>query len=254
MWTPDVYEGAPTPVTTFFTTAPKIAAMAIIVRLVVSAFPGIGNEWREIVVFLAVLSTVLGAFGGIGQRNIKRLMGYSSITNIGYILIGLSAGTSEGVASVLIYLAIYLVMSLGTFGVILAMRRPDGTAVEAISDLSGLAHTRPGMAFVLALMMFSLAGIPPLAGFFAKLYVFLAAVQAHLYWLAVLGVVASVVAAFYYLHVVKVMYMDEPNGEFQPMPATLRAVLAITGIFILFYFVDPGPLSAAAASAARSLF
>jgi len=254
MWTPDVYEGAPTPITTFFTTAPKIAAMALIVRLVVMAFPGITVEWQQIVTFLAVVSLLLGAFAGIGQRNIKRLMGYSAITNVGYILIGLAAGTSEGVQSVLLYLAIYLAMTLGTFGVIVAMRRPDGTAVEEISDLAGLARTRPAMAFVLAVMMFSLAGIPPLAGFFAKLYVFLAAVQAHLYWLAVLGVVASVVAAFYYVHIVKLMYMDEPVGEFGPMPRAVQAVLTLTSIFVLFYFVYPAPLSAAAATAARSLF
>ncbi|HVV93405.1 MAG TPA: NADH-quinone oxidoreductase subunit NuoN [Hyphomicrobiales bacterium] len=254
MWTPDVYEGAPTPITIFFSTAPKIAAMAIIVRLVVSAFPGITQEWREIMAFLAVISTVLAAFAAIGQRNIKRLMGYSSVANIGYMLIGLAAGTQQGVASVLIYLAIYLAMSLGTFAVILAMRRPDGGMVENIDDLAGLAKTQPWMAFAMATMMFSIAGIPPLAGFFAKLYVFMAAVQAGLYWLAVVGVVASVVGAYYYLRIVKIMYFDEPAGSFQPMPAMLRAVLTVTGIFIVFYFVYPAPLTAAAATAARSLF
>jgi NADH-quinone oxidoreductase subunit N len=218
------------------------------------AFPGITRQWQEIVAFLAVVSTILGAFAGIGQRNIKRLMGYSSISNIGYILIGLAAGTSGGVESVLIYLAIYLAMTLGTFGVILTMRRPDGTAVEGIADLAGLGRTRPGLAFVLAMMMFSLAGIPPLAGFFAKLYVFLAAVQAHLYWLAVLGVVVSVIGAYYYLRIVKVMYFDEPAGSFRRTPAAVQAVLTITGIFVLFFFVYPAPLTAAAATAARSLF
>jgi NADH-quinone oxidoreductase subunit N len=254
MWTPDVYEGSPTPITTFFTTAPKIAAMAIIVRLVATAFPGITQEWQEIVAFLAVISTVLAAFAAIGQRNIKRLMGYSSIANVGYILIGLAAGTEEGVASVVIYLAIYLAMSLGTFAVILAMRRPDGVAVENIDDLAGLARTQPWMAFAMATMMFSIAGIPPLAGFFAKLYVFMAAVQAGLYWLAVVGVVASVVGAFYYLRIVKIMYFDEPTGRFVPMPGVLKAVLTVTGVFVIFYFVYPAPLTAAAATAARSLF
>jgi NADH-quinone oxidoreductase subunit N len=254
MWTPDVYEGAPTPITTFFATAPKIAAMAIIVRIVASAFPGITGEWQEIMAFLAVCSTVLAAFAAIGQRNIKRLMGYSSIANVGYILIGLAAGTEQGVTSVLLYLAIYLAMTLGTFAVILAMRRPDGGMVESIDDLAGLARTQPWMAFAMATMMFSIAGIPPLAGFFAKLYVFMAAVQAGLDWLAVVGVVASVVGAYYYLRIVKIMYFDEPAGRFQPLPGVLQAVMTVTGVFIIFYFVYPAPLTVAAATAARSLF
>src|SRR5882757_1549269 len=191
MWTPDVYEGAPTPVTAFFSSAPKVAAIAIFVRASIIAFPAIVSQWQQIVVFVAIASMALGSFAAIGQTNIKRLMAYSSIGNMGYALIGLAAGTADGVQGVLVYMAIYVAMTLGTFCVILAMRRPDG-AVERISDLAGLARTKPAMAFWLAMMMFSLAGIPPLAGFFAKFYVFLAAIKAGLFALAVIGVVTSV--------------------------------------------------------------
>lgn len=253
MWTPDVYEGAPTPVTAFFAAAPKVAAMSVFVRVAMEAFPGITDEWRQIVVFIAIASMFLGAFAAIGQNNIKRLMAYSSIGNIGFILVGLAAGTEQGVQSVLIYLAIYLAMTLGTFAVIMSMRTKDGM-VETVEDLSGLSRTQPFLAFVMAMMMFSLAGIPPLAGFFAKFYVFRAAIQAELYWLAVIGVVASVVGAFYYLRIVKVMYFDEPRGHFQRMPFELQAVMAITGLFTFFYFVVPGPMAVAAGAAARSLF
>src|SRR5690606_31096215 len=218
MWTPDVYEGAPAPVTAFFASAPKVAAMAIFIRIVIEAFPQIADQWRQIVVFLAIASMLLGAFAAIGQRNIKRLMAYSSIGNVGYMLVGLAAGTAEGVQAVLIYLAIYVVMTLGTFAVILGMRHKNGGLVENVDDLAGLSRTDPFMAFVMAMMMFSLAGIPPLAGFFAKFYVFLAAIEAELYWLAVIGVLASVVGAFYYLRIVKIMYMDEPKASFERLP------------------------------------
>jgi NADH-quinone oxidoreductase subunit N len=253
MWTPDVYEGAPTPVTAFFAAAPKIAAIAMFTRATISAFPGVVPQWQQIVVFVAIASMVLGAFAAIGQRNIKRLMAYSSIGHMGFALIGLAAGTAEGVQGVLIYMAIYLAMTLGTFAVILAMRRPEGM-VENISDLSGLARTNPPLAFFLALLLFSLAGIPPLAGFFAKYYVFLAAIKAGLYGLAVIGVIASVVGAYYYLLIVKTMYFDEPAVGFQPVPSELKAVLGIAGLFNLLFFIYPAPLIDAATAAARSLF
>ena len=253
MWTPDVYEGAPTPVTAFFAAAPKIAAMAIFCRVATTAFPGIGPQWKQIVVFVSIASMALGAFAAIGQRNIKRLLAYSSIGHMGFALVGLAAGTADGVQGVLIYMAIYLAMTLGTFCVVLVMRRPGG-AVENISDLAGLARTHPGLAFFLGLLMFSLAGIPPLAGFFAKYYVFLAAINAGLYVLAVIGVIASVIGAYYYLLIVKTMYFDEPVEGFVPMPGELKAVLGITGLFTLLFFVYPAPLLNAAIVAAKSLF
>jgi len=253
MWTPDVYEGAPTPVTAFFAAAPKLAAMALTVRVLIAAFPAVTTEWRQIVVFLAIASMALGAFAAIGQTNIKRLMAYSSIGHMGYALVGLAAGTAEGVAGVVFYLAIYLAMTLGTFACILAMRR-GGRMVEDIDALSGLSRTNPAMAFLLAMLLFSLAGIPPLAGFFAKFYVFLAAIHAGLYALAVIGVLLSVVGAYYYLRIIKIMYFDAPAERFEPMPLTLAAALGLSGIFVLVYSVYPAPLVDAAGLAAKSLF
>jgi NADH-quinone oxidoreductase subunit N len=253
MWTPDVYEGAPTPVTAFFAAAPKIAGMAIFARATITSFPGIVPQWQQIVVFVAIASMVLGAFAAVGQRNIKRLMAYSSIGHMGFALIGLAAGTPEGIQGVLVYLAIYLAMTLGTFAVILSMRRGEGM-VEQIGDLSGLARSNPPLAFFLAMLLFSLAGIPPLAGFFAKYYVFLGAIKAGLYGLAVIGVLASVVGAYYYLLIVKIMYFDEPAPAFRPMPVELKAVLGLAGLFNLLYFLYPAPLIAAAGFAAKSLF
>jgi NADH-quinone oxidoreductase subunit N len=253
MWTPDVYEGAPTPVTAFFAAAPKVAGIAMFVRVTIVAFPGILTQWQQIVVFVAIASMALGAFAAIGQRNIKRLMAYSSIGHMGFALVGLAAGTQEGVQGVLIYIAIYVAMTLGMFACILSMRR-DGEMVEDIGDLAGLARTKPTMAFFLAMLLFSLAGIPPLAGFFAKFYVFLAAIKAGLFTLAVIGVVTSVVGAYYYLAIVKVMYFDEPAKPFEPMPRELGAVLAVTGLFNLLFFVYPSPLVEAANAAAKSLF
>jgi NADH-quinone oxidoreductase subunit N len=253
MWTPDVYEGAPTPVTAFFAAAPKVAAIAMFVRATIDAFPGIATQWQQIVVFVAIASMALGAFAAIGQRNIKRLMAYSSIGHMGFALVGLAAGTAEGIQGVLVYMAIYLTMTLGAFACILSMRRADGM-VEDIGDLAGLARTHPAMAFFLAMLLFSLAGIPPLAGFFAKFYVFLAAIKAGLYALAVIGVLASVVGAYYYLVIVKIMYFDEPAAGFSPMPRELKAVLGVTGLFNILFFVYPGPLVTAAAVAAKSLF
>ena len=253
MWTPDVYEGAPTPVTAFFAAAPKVAGIAMFVRATVVAFPGITAQWQEIVVFVAIASTLLGSFAAIGQRNIKRLMAYSSIGHMGFALIGLAAGTPEGVQGVLVYMSIYLTMTLGVFAVILSMRRSDGM-VESIDQLAGLARTHPTMAFFLAMLLFSMAGVPPLAGFFAKFYVFLAAIKAGLYVLAVIGVLASVVGAYYYLAIVKIMYFDEPAEGFVPMPDEIKIVLAVCGLFNILFFLYPGPLIGVASAAAHSLF
>jgi NADH-quinone oxidoreductase subunit N len=253
MWTPDVYEGAPTPVTAFFAAAPKVAAIAVFARVSIEAFPNVMAQWQQIVIFVSIASMVLGAFAAIGQTNIKRLMAYSSIGHVGYALVGLSAGTVAGVQGVLVYMAIYVAMTLGAFACILAMRR-QGTAVEEIDELAGLSSTHPAMAFMLAALLFSLAGIPPLAGFFAKFYVFLAAIEAGLYVLAVIGVLASVVGAFYYLRIVKIMYMDEPKPAFERMAAPLGLVLGVSGLFVILFFVYPGPIVAAAELAAKSLF
>ncbi len=253
MWTPDVYEGAPTPVTAFFASAPKIAAMAIFARATISAFPAITVQWQQIVVFVSIASMALGSFAAIGQTNIKRLMAYSSIGHMGFALVGLAAGTADGVQGVLVYLAIYLTMTVGTFGVILAMRR-DGGAVEEIADLSGLARSNPALAFFLGLLMFSLAGIPPLAGFFAKYYVFLGAIKAGLYTLAVIGVVTSVVGAYYYLRIVKTMYFDEAAPAFSPIPVTIKAIIAVGGLFNLLFAFVAAPIVNAATAAAKSLF
>ncbi len=253
MWTPDVYEGAPTPVTAFFAAAPKVAGIAIFARATVVAFPGITTEWQQIVVFVSIASMALGSFAAIGQRNFKRLMAYSSIGHMGYALVGLAAGTAEGVQGVLVYMSIYVAMTLGTFAVILAMRR-DGKLVENIGDLSGLASTHPTMAFFLGVLLFSLAGIPPLAGFFAKFYVFLAAIKAGLFTLAVIGVLTSVIGAYYYLAIVKIMYFDAPARGFERMPALLRVVLGVSGLANILFFVYPAPLLGAATVAAKSLF
>ena len=256
MWTPDVYEGAPTPVTAFLAAAPKVAAMALTVRVVIDAFAPLTSDWQQIVVFVSIASMALGAVAAIGQTKIKRLMAYSSIGHMGYALVGLAAGTAGGVRGVLIYMLIYIVMTLGTFACILAMERRDGVA-EDIDDLAGLSRTNPFMATMLTLLMFSLAGIPPLAGFFAKYVVFLAAVEAELWPLAVIGVLASVIGAYYYLRIVKVMWFDEPVEEFVPMPMELRTVIAASGVFMLAYVVVEliaEPFGAAANAAARSLF
>lgn len=253
MWTPDVYEGAPTPVTAFFAAAPKVAGIAIFVRVTMVAFPAITYEWQQIVVFVSIASMTLGAFAAIGQRNFKRLMAYSSIGHMGFALVGLAAGTPEGVQGVLIYMVIYVAMTLGVFAVILAMRR-DGVLVENIGDLAGLARTSPTMAFFLAMLLFSLAGIPPLAGFFAKFYVFLAAIKAGLFTLAVIGVLASVVGSYYYLLIVKIMYFDEPVKSFESMPGRLRVVLGVSGLLNILFFAYPAPILVAATVAAKSLF
>lgn len=253
MWTPDVYEGAPTPVTTFFASAPKVAAVAIATRVIITAFPGALAQWQQVIVFMALASMTLGSFAAIAQTNIKRLMAYSSIGHMGFALVGLAAGTQAGVQGVITYMAIYMVMTLGAFAAILSMR-VDGRPVEQITDLAGLSRNDPTMAFFLAMLMFSLAGVPPLAGFFAKFYVFMAAVEAHLYWLAVLGILTSAVSAYYYLRIVKIMYFDEPGKAFDTSTFTQRTVLALGALAMLLFWVNPAPLIRAAGFAAQSLF
>jgi len=253
MWTPDVYEGAPTPVTAFFAAAPKVAAMALFVRVMVGPFAAVTHDWQQVVTFVSVASMLLGAFAAIGQTNIKRLMAYSSIGHMGFALVGLAAGTQAGVQGVIIYLLVYMAMTLGTFACILAMRRND-EMVENIDDLAGLARTNPIMAFMLGMLLFSLAGIPPLAGFFAKFYVFLAAIQSGLYVLAVIGVLASVVGSYYYVRIVKIMYFDDPVGGFQPMSTELRAVLGVSGAFVLLFIFVAGQIGSAAELAAKTFF
>src|ERR1700746_345231 len=241
MWTPDVYEGAPTPVTAFFASAPKVAAMAVFARATLTAFPGIVTQWQQILVFVSIASMALGSFAAIGQKNIKRLMAYSSIGPLGFALGGLAAGTAEGAQGVLVYIAIYVVMTLGSFAIILAMKR-DGQAVENISDFAGLSSTTPLIAFLFAMLLFSLAGVPPLAGFFAKWYVFTAAIHANLFTLAVIGVVTSVVGAFYYLSIVKVMFFDDPLSKLDPTRVEVGSVLVIAGFLNILFCVLPGPL------------
>ena len=254
MWTPDVYEGAPTPVTAFFAAAPKVAAMALIIRVVTVPFGGVTHDWQQIVIFLSIASMVLAAFAAIGQNNLKRLLAYSSIGHVGFALVGLSAGTSVGVEGVAIYMAIYIAMTICMFAALLSMRTADGY-VETIPQMAGLAQKRPFVAAIIAIVMFSFIGLPPLAGFFAKWQVFLAAIDAHLFALAIIGVLASAVSAFYYLRIVKVMYFDEPQSEFVAVPAELTAVMAVAGFFIVTYFVTVGaPLYNAAHAAAGSLF
>lgn len=254
MWTPDVYEGAPTPVTAFLAAAPKIGAMAIVVRIVIDAFLPVFAEWQQIIVFISIASMLLGSFAAIGQRNIKRLMAYSSIGHMGYALVGLAAGTETGVSGVITYMLIYLIMTLGTFACIMAMKQKEGGNVENIDDLAGLSTTKPFMAVVLTALMFSLAGIPPLAGFFGKYFVFVAAIEAKLYALAIIGVLASVVGAFYYLRIVKVMWFDEARGEFSRIAGELRLVFGLSGLFVIGYVLVGGPLGTAAEAAAKTLF
>ncbi len=255
MWTPDVYEGAPTPVTAFFATAPKVAAMALFIRIVTVSFAPIGHDWQQIVIFLSIASMVLASFAAIGQRNIKRLIAYSSIGHVGFALVGLSAGTATGVEGVAIYMAIYLTMTIGLFACVLSIRTENGF-VENIADMAGLAQTRPFVAAIMAVLMFSLVGVPPGGGFLAKWEVFLAAMEVpSLIWLAVIGMLASAVSAFYYLRVVKLMYFDAPTQRFEAVPGELNFVMAITGFLIVTYFLTvASPLKALAHTAAGSLF
>ncbi|EFO33628.1 NADH-quinone oxidoreductase subunit n [Roseibium sp. TrichSKD4] len=253
MWTPDVYEGAPTPVTAFFAAAPKVAAMGLLVRVVIDAFQPVTHDWQQVIVFVSIASMALGAFAAIGQTNIKRLMAYSSIGHMGYALVGLSAGTQAGVEGVIFYMTAYLGMTLGVFACILSMRRKD-TMVEEINELSGLSKTNLPMAIILAMLLWSLAGIPPFVGFFGKWFVFSAAVEAGLYPLAIIGVLASVVGCFYYLRIIKVMFFDDAVEGFDPMPVELRFILGLSGLFIVAFALVPGPIVTAAQAAAGALF
>jgi NADH-quinone oxidoreductase subunit N len=210
MWTPDVYEGAPTPVTLFFASAPKVAAVALTARVAFDAFGTQDDAWRQVVVFAALASIVVGALGAIGQSNLKRFLAYSSINNVGFILVGLATGTAEGASAMLVYLAIYVPMTVGSFVAVLMLKDGAGEPLEAIADLSGLSRTRPALAWCLMALMFSLAGIPPLFGFWGKLVVFQAAMQADLIALATLAIAASVIGAYYYIKIVKIMFFDEP--------------------------------------------
>jgi NADH-quinone oxidoreductase subunit N len=255
MWTPDVYEGSPTPVTAFFASAPKVAAMMLLVRVAVGALGPAEEAWRQIVIFSALASTILGAVAAIGQTSIKRLLAYSSINNIGFALIGLAASGPDGVASVLFYMTVYIAMTLGAFLCVLQMRDQDGRYVETIASLSGLSRTRPGLAMALAVFMFSLAGIPPLFGFWPKFLVFAAAVKAGLVPLAAIGIVTSVIGAYYYLKVVKTMYFDDPAPAFAPSESRLEdGLIALAAVFVspLGYLAIPS-LSAATMLAARAL-
>lgn len=254
MWTPDVYEGAPTPVTALFAVAPKIAAISLMVSVLMGPFKPLFPQWQQIIVVAAVLSMALGAFAALRQQNIKRLMAYSSIGNVGYVLLGLASGSEKGIQSIVFYLAIYLVMTLGVFATILMMKR-RGVMVESVSDLAGLAKSQPMMAFAMLLFMFSLAGIPPLAGFWGKLYIFIAAVEAKLYIPAVLGVLASVVASYYYLRIVKIMYFDEAIDALDSTPFGVhRTVAFASAILVTLFSLAPQPLSLIAAAAAKGLF
>lgn len=256
MWTPDVYEGAPTPVTLFFATAPKVGAMGMLMRVAFDAFGVQAGAWQQIVIFAALASVVIGAFGAIGQQNIKRLLAYSSINNVGFILIGLAVATPQGASAMLTYLAIYVVMTVASFVVVLALRDSNGEAVESFADMAGLSRTRPGLALALAIAMFSLAGIPPLFGFWGKFVVFKAAVAAGFVPLAAVGIAASVIGAFYYLKVVKVMYFDEPADKVTGESELAHTVLLIaTGVILspLGYLLTRW-LGALSDSAAAALF
>lgn len=254
MWTPDVYEGAPSPVTAFLAAAPKVAAMALLTRVVMEAFEPAAAQWQQIVIFLSIMSMALGAFAAIGQTNIKRLLAYSSIGHVGYALIGLAAGSQDGVQGVVLYMTIYLITTLGAFACVLAMRRADEGMVEEIADLAGLVRTKPWMTAAFCLLLFSLAGLPPLVGFFGKLYVFVAAMREGLLPLAIVGVLATAVGAFYYLRVIKIMLFDDPKERFEPMAAELRLVLAASSAFTLLFFFVWTPMLNQAGRAAASLF
>ncbi|MFT3967187.1 MAG: NADH-quinone oxidoreductase subunit NuoN [Sphingobium sp.] len=255
MWTPDVYEGAPTPVTAFFASAPKVAALGLTIRVAIEALGPAGTAWQQVVIFIALASILLGAVAAIGQTNIKRLLAYSSINNVGFALIGLAAGTQEGVAAVLSYLTIYVVMTVGSFLCVLQMRDEQGNPVESIASLSGLSQTRPGLAAAFAIFMFSLAGIPPLFGFWAKFLVFDAAVAAGLTALAAIGIAASVIGAYYYLKIIKTIYFDAPADPYDRSRSGLEyGLLTVSAaVIVLGYLFNP-LLDRASAAAAAALF
>ncbi len=242
MWTPDVYEGSPTSVTSFFALAPKIAVLAIIIRFMYVPFSHLITQWQTIIIFLSISSMVFGAVAAIGQNNIKRLMAYSSIGHMGYALAGVATGTNEGMQSSLIYLTIYLIMNLGFFGCIFMMRR-ESIFYENINDLSGLSKNHPMLALSFLIFLFSLAGIPPLAGFFAKFYIFMAVIEANMYTLAIIGLLATVISAFYYLRVIKIIYFDKPKKSFDiSSDLSIKIPIIISTLIILMYFIYPSLL------------
>ncbi len=254
MWTPDVYEGAPTPVTALFSVAPKVAAFWLLLRVMIDPFGSLAHEWHQVVTFISVASMVLGSFAAIVQTNIKRLMAYSSIGHVGYGLIGLAVGGTDGIRGVMVYLAIYVFMNVGTFAVILAMRR-KGRPVEGIADLAGLSKTHPGMALALTVFMFSMAGIPPTAGFWGKFTIFLSAIDHGAVALAIIGVVTSVVGAYYYLRIIKVMYFDEPVEALdRGIGAGLGVIMTLSALAVVVFTVAPATLLTPAAAAAATLF
>lgn len=252
MWSPDVYEGSPSSVTALLGSAPKVAALALLLRVMAGPFGHLLPQWQLLVEIISIASLVLGALAPIMQTNLKRLIAYSSIGHIGYALMGLAAGTSSGISGTLIYLATYLFMTLGTFGVIVAMRR-QGRSVETASDLAGLGRNDGGLALAMTIFMLSMAGVPPLSGFFGKLYVFLAAIQSGLWTLAVIGVITSVIGAYYYLRIIKIMYFDAPVSVFDRRSPSLSFVVAVAGVVTLFFIVVAGPATAAAQAAASAL-
>ena len=243
MWTPDVYEGSPTSVTSFFALVPKIAALTVFIRFMYVPFINVISHWQTIIIFLSIASMILGAVAAIGQSNIKRLMAYSSIGHMGYALAGLAPGTNAGIHSTIIYLTIYLVMNLGAFGCIFMMKR-ENVFYEKINDLSGLSKNHPLLSLGFLIILFSLAGIPPLAGFFAKFYIFMAVIEAKMYTLAIIGLVTTVVSAFYYLRIIKVIYFDKPIESFEKnYDWGLKATLVLSSILILIYFIYPSILT-----------
>jgi NADH-quinone oxidoreductase subunit N len=254
MWTPDVYQGAPTPVTAFFSVGPKIAAIALFCRVMVGPFGDLLQHWQQIIILISVASMLLGAFAAISQTNIKRMMAYSSIGHVGYALIGLVVANESGVRGIMIYMAIYLFMNIGAFACILTMRRGD-KMVENISDLAGMSKTHPMVAAAMAVFMFSMAGIPPLAGFFSKLYIFLAVIKAEFYGLAIIAVLSSVVGAFYYLRIIKVVYFDEQAEPLnKPISPSLGFVIAGCALIIVLFIAFPGVVVDSASAAAFALF
>ena len=242
MWTPDVYEGSPTSVTSFFALVPKIAAIAVFIRFMYVPFINVINQWQTIIIFLSIASMILGAVAAIGQNNIKRLMAYSTIGHMGYALAGLATGTNTGIQSTVIYLTIYLIMNLGAFGCIFMMKR-ENVFYENINDLSGLSKNHPILALGFLIILFSLAGIPPLAGFFAKFYIFMAVIESKMYVLAIIGLVTTVVSAFYYLRIIKIIYFDRPKKPFEESyDWGLKIPLILSTILTLIYFIYPSIL------------
>ena len=243
MWTPDVYEGSPTSVTSFFALVPKIAALSVFIRFMYVPFINVIEQWQIILIFISIASMILGAVAAIGQSNIKRLMAYSSIGHMGYAIAGLATGSNEGIQSTIIYLTIYLVMNLGAFGCIFMMKR-ENIFLESINDLSGLSKNHPLLAFSFLIILFSLAGIPPMAGFFAKFYIFMSVIESGMYALAIIGLITTVISAFYYLRIIKIIYFDKPKKPFDNIyDWGLKTSLILSSILVLTYFIYPSVLT-----------